>query len=233
MKIVLLSGKAGHGKDTAAGFLKDALEADGYRVLITHYADLLKYICRTFFGWNGEKDEAGRQILQYVGTDVVRKKDPDYWVNFVLNLLHLFPGEWDYVLIPDCRFPNELEKVRSSGFDSVHIRVERPDYVSPLTQEQQRHPSETSMDGIAADYTLLNDGSPELLRRRAADLTAELNGFHKMTLQDVEAHTEDKSRPYDHIWDMYYDEFEDATDNDMRGGERYGSDQEGRTGGQV
>ena len=40
MKVITISGKAQNGKDTTAGLLKAALEADGYKVLITHYADL-------------------------------------------------------------------------------------------------------------------------------------------------------------------------------------------------
>ena len=48
MKVITISGKAQNGKDTTAGLLKSALEADGYKVLITHYADLLKYICKQF-----------------------------------------------------------------------------------------------------------------------------------------------------------------------------------------
>ena len=51
MKVITISGKAQNGKDTTAGLLKAALEADGYKVLITHYADLLKYICKQFFGY--------------------------------------------------------------------------------------------------------------------------------------------------------------------------------------
>lgn len=50
MKVILISGKARHGKDTTAGFLKNALEADGSSVLVAHYGDLVKYVCKTFFG---------------------------------------------------------------------------------------------------------------------------------------------------------------------------------------
>ena len=35
MKVITISGKAQNGKDTTAGLLKAALEADGYKVLIT------------------------------------------------------------------------------------------------------------------------------------------------------------------------------------------------------
>lgn len=55
MKVITISGKAQNGKDTTAGLLKAALEADGYKVLITHYADLLKYICKQFFGGTDRK----------------------------------------------------------------------------------------------------------------------------------------------------------------------------------
>lgn len=182
MKIISISGKAQSGKDTTAALLKEVLETDGYTVLIAHYADLLKYICKTFFGWNGVKDEAGRQMLQYIGTDVVRKQNPDYWVNFLLSVLNLFPHEWDYVLIPDSRFPNELDCIRQSDIDSVHLRIERPGLVSPLTPEQQNHPSETALDDVAADYHIVNDGALEDLRKKVIDLAVKMNGAHQTTL---------------------------------------------------
>lgn len=69
MKIVCISGKAQHGKDTTAKLLEEILEAQGNRVLIAHYGDLVKYVCKTFFGWDGKKDEKGRTLLQRVGTD--------------------------------------------------------------------------------------------------------------------------------------------------------------------
>ena len=59
MKVICISGKAGHGKDTFAGFLKKSLEEQYKRVLITHYGDLIKYVCEKFFEWDGMKDEKG------------------------------------------------------------------------------------------------------------------------------------------------------------------------------
>lgn len=108
MKVFAISGHAQNGKDTVAGMMANKLTENGNRVLVAHYADLLKYICRTYFGWNGEKDERGRHILQYVGTDVVRQKAPDFWVDFIVSILTLFDSTWDYVIIPDSRFPNEV-----------------------------------------------------------------------------------------------------------------------------
>ena len=44
MKVILVSAKAQHGKDTVANIMKDQLEGMNKKVLICHYADLLKFI---------------------------------------------------------------------------------------------------------------------------------------------------------------------------------------------
>lgn len=164
MKVICISGKARHGKDTTASLIREVLEERGNKVLITHYADLVKYICRTFFEWDGNKDERGRHILQHVGTDVVRAKAPNYWVDFVVGILELFGNEWDYVLIPDTRFPNEVDVMREK-FGAMHIRVVRPDLISPLTEEQQNHPSEVALDDYIPDWFLENSGDMNDLRK--------------------------------------------------------------------
>lgn len=143
MIVIPISGKAGHGKDTLAGYMKTVFENHGKKVLVTHYGDLVKYICRMFFGWDGQKDEAGRTLLQYVGTDIVRAQSPDYWVTFIKDMLTFFSDQWDYVLIPDTRFPNEVDCL--SPLYVLHIRIYRPGF-SMLTEEQQKHPSETALD---------------------------------------------------------------------------------------
>lgn len=164
MKVICISGKAQHGKDTSAGYLKEFLEARGKKVLIAHYGDLVKYVCKTFFDWDGQKDEKGRTLLQYVGTDKIRERRPDYWVSFIGDMLKFFNGEWDYVLIPDCRFPNEVEYLKQKYFDVTHVRVVRENFESPLTEEQQNHPSETALDNYPPDILLINRGTLTDLR---------------------------------------------------------------------
>lgn len=156
MKVCCISAKAQHGKDTAAQLLKKYLEDSGKKVLITHYADLLKFICKQYFDWNGEKDKKGRTLLQYVGTDVVGAKDPAFWVNFVVKILKFFEDDWDYVLIPDCRYPIEFSKMKEA-FDTILLRVERPGFDNGLTALQKNHPSETSLDNYKYDAIIYND----------------------------------------------------------------------------
>ena len=165
-KVFCISGKAGHGKDTFAKILKQKLSAKGYKVLIIHYADLLKFILKSFFHWNGKKDEHGRMLLQHVGTETVRKVNPDYWVDFIADILSMFPDKWDYVLIPDTRFPNEINNLKEKGFDVTHIRVVRYNFESSLTDAQQAHASETALDKVHPDIVIVNDGTLKDLKKR-------------------------------------------------------------------
>lgn len=176
MKIITISGKAESGKDTSANLIKEELEDRGYSVLICHYGDLLKYICKQFFGWNGEKDNYGRSLLQRVGTEVIRKQEPDYWVNFLKSIFGFFKNEWDYVLIPDARFPNEID-VLLDDFDVISVKIERPNYENHLTEEQRKHPSENALNSYNFKYVITNPGTMEGLKEKIKMLGKEMEKY--------------------------------------------------------
>ena len=88
MKTLIISGKAGHGKDTVANFMKEVLEKEGNRVIVCHYGDAVKWVIRDYFNWDGQKDERGRSLLQKIGTDVVRASYPNFWVGIIAGLLN-------------------------------------------------------------------------------------------------------------------------------------------------
>lgn len=153
MKIIALGGKARSGKDSAGLMIKNSLEDRGYKVVIVHYADYLKYILAKYYDWDGQKDERGRKLLQYMGTDKVRNRDPGFWVNTVIKLIKtVLDGDFDYVVIPDTRFPNEIDGPKSDGLDTVGVRIYRTDFESNLTSEQKAHISETALDDYKFDY---------------------------------------------------------------------------------
>lgn len=167
--IITISGHARSGKDTTAQILKKQLEEENKKVLIIHYADILKFVCKKYFGWDGQKDEAGRSLLQSVGTDIVRKQDENYWVNFVKSMLSFFPDEWDVVIIPDTRFPNEISTIKES-FDVLSVRVIREGYDNGLTEEQKNHPSETALDDYEFNYNIENCADKLHLEEKVAKL---------------------------------------------------------------
>ena len=146
MEIVLISGKAEAGKTTAANLLKKFLELDGKRVAKVAYADYLKSMAKSFYNWNGEKDDAGRALLQRLGTDIIREKDPDFWVHVMIQTVHALRDEFDVVIIDDVRFPNEITAWEDVFIRPIVFRIERPGYENHLSPEQRMHPSETALD---------------------------------------------------------------------------------------
>jgi len=86
----------------------------------------MKFVCKEYFGWDGKKDEKGRQTLQYVGTDVVRRKDPDFWVRTVGDFIKMFEDDFDFFIIDDCRFVGEADYFTDiQPMDVLKIRVIR------------------------------------------------------------------------------------------------------------
>lgn len=175
MKTLLISGKSGSGKDIFASFLKDELEKNGLRVIITHYADPVKFFAEKYFKWDGVKDEKGRHLLQTLGTDWVRTVLPNYWVGVITGFLDAMEpnDQFDVAIIADTRFPNEIELPYDVLEDITTVRIKRmnPDgtlWINPvLTEEQKNHPSETSLDNYVFDYTIINDEGLDTFKESA------------------------------------------------------------------
>lgn len=169
-KIILVSGKARAGKDTLATFFKEIAGYNNEKVWIINYADLVKYICSKYYDWNGVKDDYGRSLLQKIGTDVGRANNENVWVNCVIELVKALGGEYDYIVIPDVRFPNEIELWRETSYENYTVRIERYNedetiFDNGLTAAQKQHSSETSLDDYKFDYNIINTSISYFLDR--------------------------------------------------------------------
>jgi hypothetical protein len=106
-----------------------------------------------------------------MGTEKIRvgMNMPDFHVNRTCENMDILQEDFDFFIIADCRFPNEIEYVKQYfGEDSVYtVRVHRMNFESRLTEEQRQHPSETSLDDWEDwDYKIIAMGS-------------DLNALHK------------------------------------------------------
>ena len=108
MKIILIGNKARMGKDTFATMLKEELNE---RAIIVHFADVLKFICKSYYNWDGEKDTTGRTLLQYVGQST-RDNDEHFWTDFIARLIKAnLSKNYEYIIIPDWRYIEEYERL--------------------------------------------------------------------------------------------------------------------------
>lgn len=109
---------------------------------------------------------SGRRYLQWVGTEAHRDVfGPDFWVD---ALLPLVPGVWearfegvDLVVVSDCRFANEAERVRSLGGKILRIDRDLPD-------DGDEHASEVGLPSEFIYEAVDNNGTLDELRLAAA-----------------------------------------------------------------
>lgn len=186
MKCITISGKAGHGKDTFASNLKRNLEDLNYKVCIFHYADYIKMIATQIYEWDGNKDFKGRSILQKLG-DNLRSKDKMLIVNELIKVLELVENDFDIALIPDSRFPVEIDAIKNK-WETISVHVTRPNYMNNLTDEQKKHITETSLDNYNYDLNyiieenIFNDYSKEILEKLGESYGKKSNYYYSSLL---------------------------------------------------
>jgi hypothetical protein len=163
---IFISGKAEAGKTTVANMLKSRLELKGRRVALVSFADYLKYVAKKYFNWSGAKDQSGRELLQKLGTDMVRSRQPDFWANTVARFIRVFCNDFDYFISDDTRFIEEINCLKSYYLPSMSIRVKRIDFENTLTPEQRLHPSETSLDNYQFNYVIESKSGLENLEKK-------------------------------------------------------------------
>lgn len=178
LKIILISAKAENGKDAFASVLQAMLTSKGKKVVIDHFAKYIKSYCNQM-GWNGEKDEYWRNILQQLGTDIIKEKlnykafHAKRLAEDIQILNEVFGVE--YILLPDTRFKDEIHIMKAMfPNDCVSIRINRIGHVSRLTQEQLKHKSEVDLDDFEFDYVLDVEEGIENLYIKADEILREV-----------------------------------------------------------
>lgn len=150
-------GKMGAGKTTAAEYLFNRGDLP-YNLI--RFAAPLKRIAVEIFGEGSDTD---RELLQWLGTDVVRARDTDAWARITGVTIDDL-GDGSAIVIDDCRFPNEYAVLRERGFTFCRIvaeealRIDRLQKIGKLTDlDQLQHASEIALDDIQADQTIENN----------------------------------------------------------------------------
>lgn len=210
--IIGVCGLIGAGKDTIADYLVNI-----HQFRRESFANTLKDAVASVFGWDRELLEGRtkhsrtwreqvdpwwaerlnmpeltpRWVLQYWGTEVVRKSfHDDTWIASLENKLR---KTTDDVVISDCRFPNEISAIKRAG--GLVIRVRRgpdPEWYSlaeavnagpkhigwALARDQlgkfNIHASETSWVGTQFDAVIDNNATMDHLYAQINDLVLNL-----------------------------------------------------------
>lgn len=207
--IISISGLIGSGKDTIADYL---CTVHGFKRL--SFASSLKDAVSSVFGWPRDLLEGStkssrewreqvdpwwserlniphltpRWVLQYWGTDVLRKNfHDDIWI---ASIEYKLRSSKDDIVITDCRFKNELDAIKKSG--GITIRANRgplPEWYDAAVSFNKGewgniswsrskskldrlgiHASEYSSVGLEYDYQVDNNGTIDELHEQINQL---------------------------------------------------------------
>ena len=176
MKIYVISGKARHGKDTVALDIKEIYEDKGLKVINLAYGSYIKEYAKKISNWNGSEESKPRELLQELGTDVIRKKiDNDFFVRRICEDIKVYSYYFDIITISDARFPNELEWPKKNFDNVINIRVIRDGYDRVLSEKEQKHLTEVALDEYNNyDYVIHNDVTLEDLKIKVSDVVRKV-----------------------------------------------------------
>jgi dephospho-CoA kinase len=173
--IVMVSGRAGEGKTTFAMYCQDILVADhNSSSAIVPFARMVKETA-FFMGWDGEKDDKGRKLLQEIG-NTGREYDIDIWARHAVEFIKQHPAEFEYVFIDDWRFPNEGKYLQEHFWPTITVRVQRPkEYHTLLNSPLYNDISEISLPESEEYYNVIikNDGTSQTLEEKARKFVKE------------------------------------------------------------
>ena len=176
MRIYVIAGKARHGKDTIALYIKEFYEKKGLKVINLAYGSYIKEYAKKISNWDGKEETKPRELLQELGTDIIRNKiDKDLFVRRLCEDIKVYSYYFDIITISDARFPNELEWPKKIFENVINIRIIRDGYDSVLTKTEQKHLTEVALDEYNNyDYVIHNDGTLEDLKIKVSDVVRKV-----------------------------------------------------------
>lgn len=159
MKIILISGKAGSGKNEVALYLKKYLKS----AIITSLSKYIKMFALEMTDWDGNEDSKPREFLQTMG-DKLRSIDKYFLEKRMVEDFLIYKDNYDYVIISDVRLKEEINYfLEYSKDDVISIRVNCNDCRRNLTDDEKKHLTELDLDNYEKfNYVIVNNYNEEL-----------------------------------------------------------------------
>jgi len=164
-QIILIAGKARSGKNTIAEYLKKEATRLNKKVVISPYTKYLKQYIEEITGNPIDDQNKPRDLLQKISLELIKGKlkREDFFLQRQVEDIEIYSYFMDVIIIPDVRFPKEIEVIKKHFTNVISIGVTRENYQSNLTQEQQNDITETALDNYHNyDFEIKNNDKIDL-----------------------------------------------------------------------
>lgn len=154
MKVFLIAGKAGSGKNEVANIIKDYLS----NTIVTGFSKYIKLFALEFTDWDGRDITKPRATLQNIG-DLLRKIDTNFLTKRIEeDLLVYKENNIENVVISDVRLINEINYFKNNqSLEVITIKVISTNSKRNLTSSEKNHHTELELDNYNDfDYIINN-----------------------------------------------------------------------------
>jgi signal peptidase I len=120
--------------------------------------------------WDGSEDTKPRELLQQLGVELIKTKiDDNMLIKRIIEDIKVYSYFYDYIVITDARFPNEIESIKNEFDNVISIRVNRNIY--SLEKKYQNHSTETGMNEYNNyDYIINNNDDIKALELKVMEV---------------------------------------------------------------
>lgn len=155
-KIYILSGKARCGKDTVADIIEEYFKDK--KVIKLSYSYYLKDYLKRMNMY--DETNKPRSLMQDFGQNLLRKIDPNFLIDRLLEDIEVFSYFYDIIIITDARMKDEIIIPKKRYNNVKTIRVVRNNYDNGLTEEEKNDITETNLDDFKEfDEIIENDSN--------------------------------------------------------------------------
>jgi hypothetical protein len=168
--IFLIGGKARTGKTTFGNMIEEEYKKNAKQAIHMRYSNYIKAYARDYFGWDGKEESKPRDILQKLGTEIIRfgLNKPNFLIDRFCEDVEILSNFFDVIIVDDVRVKEEIEVPKQMFKNVVSIKMLRDNTDDSLTEEQKNHYTEVGLDNYNNfDYIIKNNSSLDELKELA------------------------------------------------------------------
>lgn len=175
MQLYLISGKIKTGKDTCGRFLQEEYQKLGKTSCILPMSGPLREFAKNYFGWDGKDETKPRELLQRLGTEVIREKlhKDTFLIDRAIEDIEILSLYFDVIIVTGIRRKEEIDFLKKRFPGAISIHMIRSLHYDDLSEASKNHYTEHALDDYHDYDYCMKDLSLKELQEKIAQIVKE------------------------------------------------------------